>query len=180
MADTKFIVGTGYIPRSEHKIFADVGAAATPDWELQGDRNDELSTELSPNVESGEDVTGRTYADLDKYEEQTSVETYRAQRDSKFAVILYDIYKYRKTLSNAVRKFCVVNQFAGESGKFDAWVQDAVVAVQSIGGDTKGMNMPYNIHWTGARTYGTFDLDALTFTPEGSTPDPAMLNTKTK
>lgn len=168
MADTTFISGTGYIKRSEHKLFADVGASSTPEWELQGDRNDELSTELNPNVESGEDVTGKTYADLDKYEEETDVETYRAQRDSKWAVILYEIYKHRKTLTDAVHTFCVVNAFAGADGAYDAWTQKAVVAVQSVGGDTKGMNMPYNIHWIGERTYGTFDLDTLTFTAAGS------------
>lgn len=168
MPDTTFIAGTGYIKRSEHKLFANVGTAASPEWELQGDRNDELNTELNPNVESGEDVTGKTYADLDKYEEETDVETYRAQRDSKWAVILYDIYKYRKTLTDVVHEFCVVNAFAGASGQFDAWTQKAVVAVQSTGGDTKGMNLPYNIHWVGERTYGTFNLDSLTFTPDSA------------
>lgn len=170
MADTKFTAGTGYIKRSEHKLFANVGTEDKPEWELQGDRNDELNTELNPNVESGEDVTGKTYADLDKYEEETDVETYRALRESKWAEILYNIVKYRKTLTDVVHTFCVVNTFAGEEGKFDAWTQKAVVAVQSTGGDTKGMNMPYNIHWTGERTYGTFNLDTLTFTPAGSAP----------
>ena len=98
------------------------------------------------------------------------VETYRALRESKWAEILYNIVKYRKTLTDVVHTFCVVNTFAGVAGKFDAWTQKAVVAVQSTGGDTKGMNMPYNIHWTGERTYGTFDLDTLTFTPAGSAP----------
>lgn len=168
MSDTTFIKGAGYIKRSEHKLFANVGTDASPEWELQGDRNDELNTELNPNVETGEDVTGKTYADLDKYEEETDVETYRAQRDSKWAAILFDIYKYRKTLTDAVHTFCVVNTFAGASGAYDAWTQQAVVAVQSVGGDTKGMNLPYNIHWMGERTYGTFDLDTLTFTADAA------------
>ncbi len=173
MPDTepKFIAGTGYIKRSEHKIFANVGTetpAPAYEWELQGDRNEDMSTALNPNVESGEDVTGQVYADLDKYEEETDVETYRAKRDSKWAAILYDIYRGRKTLTDAVHSFCVVNTFAGADGAYDAWVQKAVVALQSVGGDTKGMNMPYNIHWIGERVYGTFDLETLTFTPAGA------------
>ena len=172
MAERKFITGTGYIKRSEHKLFADVGTADKPAWELQGDRNEDLSMALNPNVENGEDVTGKTYADLDKYEEETDVETYRAQRDSQWAQKLYDIVKYRKTLSDVVHKFCTVNAFAGEDGKYDAWVQEAVVAVQSIGGDTKGVNIPYNLHWVGERTFGTFDLSTLTFTPDSASPAP--------
>lgn len=164
----KFVTGTGYVKRSEHKIFANVGTeAAEPsyEWELQGDRNEDMSTALNPNVEKGEDVTGQSFADLDKYEEETSVETYRAKRDSKWAQILYDIYRDRKTLTDVVHSFCVVNAFAGASGAYDAWVQKAVVAIDSVGGDTKGMSMPYSIHWTGERVYGTFNLDTLTFTP---------------
>lgn len=103
MPDTTFIAGTGYIKRSEHKLFANVGTSDAPEWELQGDRNDELNTELNPNVETGEDVTGKTYADLDKYGEETDVETYRAQRDSKWAAILYDIYKYAGTAAGRLR-----------------------------------------------------------------------------
>ena len=156
--DVAFIPGAGYIKRSESKLFANVGTDEAPEWERQGDRNEELTHELNPNVESGEDVTGQTYADLDKYEEETAVETYRAKRDSKWAVVLYNIIKYRKT-------------FAGADGAYDAWLQKGVVAVQSHAGDTKGMNMPYNIHWTGERIHGTFDLETLTFTPSDDTAD---------
>lgn len=169
MADhSKFMTGTGYIKRKEHKLFANAGTEENPEWELQGDRNEDLSTELNPNVESGEDVTGQVYADLDKYEEETDVETYRLKRESKWAQKLYDIYRNRKTLTDTVHTFCVVNTFAGSDGAYDAWIQKAVVAIQSAGGDTKGTNMPYNIHWIGDRTYGTFDLDTLTFTPDGN------------
>ena len=163
--DVAFIPGNGYIKRSESKLFVNVGTDDAPEWELQGDRNEELSHELNPNVESGEDVTGATYADLDKYEEETDVETYRARRESKWAAILYNIIKYRKTLTDVVHQFLIVNTFAGADGAYDAWVQKAVVAVQSHAGDTKGMNMPYNIHWTGERIHGTFNLETLTFTP---------------
>lgn len=163
--DVKFIPGTGYIKRSESKLFVNVGTDDAPEWELQGDRNEELSHELNPNVDSGEDVTGATYADLDKYEEETDVETYRARRESKWAAILFNIIKYRKTLTDVVHQFLIVNTFAGADGAYDAWVQKGVVAVQSHAGDTKGMNMPYNIHWTGERIHGTFNLETLTFTP---------------
>ena len=29
--------------------------------------------------------------------------------------------------------------------------------------------MPYNIHWTGERIHGTFNLETLTFMPNGDT-----------
>ena len=64
------------------------------------------------------------------------------------------------------KTFCCVNIFAGSEGQYDAWTQKAIVAVQSYGGNTKGLQIPYNIHWIGERTYGTATLAAgkLTFT----------------
>lgn len=57
MADPT-ITGTGAVKRAEFKLFADVGEAESPEWELQGDRIEELSLELNPNVETVTDVTG--------------------------------------------------------------------------------------------------------------------------
>lgn len=167
------ITGTGNIKREEFKLFADVSESSTPEWELQGDKVEDLSIEMNANVEKGTDITGNAYADLDKYEEQTSVEPYRAKRESKLFAILYDIVKYRKTLSDVQRKFLCVNIFKNSGGAYDAWTQDCIVEVQSYGGDTKGLAIPYNIHWTGKRTYGTATIASdgkVSFTEESVQP----------
>jgi len=65
MADPT-ITGTGAVKRAEFKLFADVGEAESPEWELQGDRIEELSLELNPDVETVTDVTGVTATTLDK------------------------------------------------------------------------------------------------------------------
>ena len=78
--------------------------------------------------------------------------------------------KYRKTLTDVELEFLCVNIFADASGKYDAWTQKGIVAVQSYGGDTAGLSIPYNIHWTGERTYGTAAIagGVVTFTAAGS------------
>lgn len=174
------ISGIGYVKREEFKLFADVSTtSATPEWELQGDKVEELTIDMSPNVETVTDVTGNTSTTLDKYEEQTSVEPYRCKRDSKLFPILYDIVKYKKTLSDVERGFLVVNIFAAAEGKYDAWMQKGVVAVQSYGGGTSGLAIPYNIHWTGERVYGTATIvdGNVTFTPD-TAPTPARTAAK--
>lgn len=162
------ITGTGYVKREEFKLFADVAETGTPEWELQGDKIEDLSLELNPNVETITDVTGVTTTTLDKYEEQTSVDPYRARRESKFFAILYDIVRNKKTLSDVERNFLCVNIFAADTGKYDAWTQKGVIAVQSYGGDTTGLAMPYNVHWVGERTYGTATITGgiVTFMPD--------------
>lgn len=167
MADVTFIEGTGKIKREEFKLFADVGTDAAPEWELQGGGIDDLSLSMNPNVETTTDVTGVTETLLDKYEKKTTVAPYYAKRDSKLGAWLYNIVREEKTLSDVEKVFCCVNIFAGAAGAFDAWTQNAVVAVQSFGGNTKGVQIPYDIHWIGEKTYGTAVITngKLTFTP---------------
>lgn len=167
MADIAFKAGTGRIKREEFKLFADVGASSAPEWELQGGRIEDMSLEMNPNVETVTDVTGVTETTLDKYEKQTSVSPYYAKRDSKMAAWLYNVVREEKTLSDVEKTFCVVNIFAGSDGAYDAWTQKGVVAVQSFGGDTKGLQIPYNIHWIGEKVFGTAAISngTMTFTP---------------
>ena len=167
MADIAFKAGTGRIKREEFKLFADVGASDSPEWELQGGRIEDMSLEMNPNVETVTDVTGVTETTLDKYEKQTSVSPYYAKRDSKMAAWLYNVVRDEKTLSDVEKTFCVVNIFVGSDGAYDAWTQKGVVAVQSFGGDTKGLQIPYNIHWIGEKVFGTAAISngTMTFTP---------------
>jgi hypothetical protein len=158
------ITGSAYVKRSEFKLFLDVSATATPDWELIGDKVEELNLELNPNVTTVTDVTGNTTTILDKYESQSSVDPMRAKRGSKIFEILYDIVKNEKTLSDVEKTFLCVNIFDESDGKYAAWTQKGVIAVQSYGGGTEGLNIPYNVHWTGQKTHGTFDPAANTFT----------------
>ena len=126
--------------------------------------------ELNPNEETVTDVTGVTATTLDKNEEQTSGEPYYAKRESKLFAWLYSVVRVKKTLTDVEKTFCCVNIFAESEGKYDAWTQKAIVAVQSYGGSTKGLQLPYNIHWIGERTYGAAAITAgkLTFTPGSS------------
>lgn len=162
------ITGTGYVKRSEFMVFADVATASTPEWELIGDKVEEMSLEMNPNVETVTDITGNTSTTLDKYEVQTSVSPMRARKESKLFAVLYDIVKNEKTLSDVERTFLCVNVFdktgEGSEATYAAWTQKGVIAVQSYGGNTQGLDIPFNIHWTGKKTYGTFDPSDKEFT----------------
>ena len=152
------ITGTGYIKRAEFMTFMDVSSTATPEWELIGDKVEELSLEMNPNVETVTDITSKTTTTLDKYEVQTSVSPMRAKKESKLFAVLYDIVKHEKILSDVERTCLCVNIFDSTAGTpitYAAWTQKAVIAVQSYGGDTKGLDIPFNLHWSGAKTHGT-------------------------
>lgn len=170
MADISFIAGKGDIKRAEFKMFVDVseaGDGSAAEWEIIGKKIEDMSLEMNPNVETLTDITGEVQTTLDKYEKQTSVSPYYAKRESKMAAWLYNVVREERTLSDVERTFLCVNIFAGADSKFDAWTQRAVVAVQSYGGDTKGLQIPYNIHWIGEKTFGTVAIaeGVPTFSP---------------
>lgn len=167
------ITGTGSIKRKDFMLFADVAETPdTPMWELIGDKVEEMSLAMNPNVATVADVLGNTTTALDKYEVQTDVSPMKAKKESKLFNILYEIVRDEKTLSDVERTFLCVNVFdstiTGEEPDiktvYAAWTQKAVVAVQSYGGNTEGLDLPFNIHWTGKKTYGTFDPSTKTFT----------------
>lgn len=162
------ISGTGKIKREEFKLFADISGTATPEWELIGSGVEDMSLAMNPNVTTVTDVTGETVTSLDKYEKQTDVSPVRAKRDSKLFAVLYDIVKEEKTLSDVEHNFLCVNIFdsttSGEVTVYAAWTQKAVVAVQNYGGSTEGLDIPFNLHWFGEKTYGAFNPTTKAFT----------------
>ena len=158
------ITGNGYIKRPEFMMLADVSAGGgSPEWELIGDKIEELAITMNPNVATVTDVTGNTSTTLDKYEPTTSAEPFMAKRDSKLFGVLYDIVREEKTLSDVERLFCCVSVFDKDGDKYAAWTQKGIVAVQSFGGDTTGLSVPFEVHWVGGKTHGSFDPATKTF-----------------
>lgn len=163
--------GTGKIKREEFQMFADVGTSPeSPIWEIIGSGVEDMSLALNPNVTTVTDVLGETVTALDKYEKQTDVSPMRAKRESKFFAVLYDIVKNEKTLTDVERTFLCVNIFDStedeETVTYAAWTQKAVIAVQSYGGNTEGLDIPFNLHWFGEKTHGAFDPATKTFTAD--------------
>jgi CRISPR/Cas system-associated protein Cas5 (RAMP superfamily) len=167
------ITGEGYIKRSDFMTLADVGLAEAKEWELIGDKVEEMMLAMNPNVETVTDITGNTTTTLNKYEVQTDVTPMRAKKESKLAKWLYEVVKEEKTLSDVEKEFLCVNVFDESTTGVEpdiktvyaAWTQKGVVAVQSYGGNSSGLDIPFNIHWIGKKTHGTFDPVTKTFTP---------------
>lgn len=157
------ITGTGAIARKDFMAFADVGVSPTLEWELIGDKVEEMNLEMNPNVETVTDITGNTTTTVDKYDVQTPVAPFRAKKESKLFAWLYGIIKDLKTLTDVEKTFLCVNIFDVTTGTPDvyaAWTQKGVVAVQSYGGGSSGLDIPFSVHWSGARTYGTVAITA--------------------
>ena len=60
-----------------------------------------------------------------------------------------------------------VKLWASERRCLPAIKEECYIEVSSYGGDTTGYQIPFNVHYTGVKTKGTFDVSKKTFTPAG-------------
>lgn len=160
------IEGTGLIPRKEFMHFVNVGTTAEPEWELLGEGIEELSREMNNNVETKTDILGNNSTTVTKGNQVSSFDPFKCRRDSKLFAKLYQIYTDDLELSDCELEFLEVSVFDKvEDGKYEAIKQTGAIDLKSIGGDTTGLDMPFDVNYIGSKTKGTFDVAKKQFTP---------------
>lgn len=155
--------------RNTYKIFMNVSESTTSkEWEIIGKDIEELSRELNNEVESKTNILGETEVEITKGNQVTTCDPIKLRDDSKASKILYNIYKKDLELSDVEKEFLEVNTsmpVTGKDGEYEAFTQVGAIDLKSWGGDTTGVNSPFDINWLGAKTYGTFNPTTKTFTP---------------
>lgn len=154
--------------RNTYKIFMNVSESTTKEWEIIGKDIEELSRELNNEVNSITNILGETSTEVTKGNQVTTCDPIKLRDDSKASKILYNIYKNDLELSEVEKEFLEVNTsmpVSGSEGEFEAFIQVGAIDLKSWGGNTTGINSPFDINWIGAKTYGTFNPTTKTFTP---------------
>lgn len=155
--------------RSSYKVFMNVGTHESPEWEIIGKDNEELSRELNNEVNSFTNVLDETEVEVTKGANVITVDPIKFRDDSKASNILYGIYKNDLELSDVEHEFMEVNTTDVQSDKtneYGAFIQVGAVDLKSWGGDTTGVNSPFDINYKGAKTHGTFNPTTKKFTAE--------------
>lgn len=129
---------------------------------------EEYRVEMNANVETKSNILGETSVSLDSYQPQASVEPYYAEIGDPMFTRLQTIIDERQTLDELRTSVVEVHLWeeAAASGSFVAYKEDAIIEVTSYGGDTSGYQIPFNVHITGNRVKGAFELDTKTFTAD--------------
>ena len=52
-----------------------------------------------------------------------------------------------------------------DAGAYPAVKEECYIEIVSYGGDTTGYQIPFNVHYTGVKTKGTFNIETKAFTP---------------
>lgn len=134
-------------------------------YERLGKDLEEYSPELSANVETKDNIIGETSITISSYEKTGSVEPYYADKDSALFARLQAIIDDGLVLDDLKTDVVEVKLWeADTTGAFPAIREEAYIEVTSYGGDTTGYQIPFTLHYTGAKTKGAFDPSTKTFT----------------
>lgn len=130
---------------------------------------EEYSVELNPDVETKKNILGEQSVSVNGYEVSSSVDPYYYEYDESLSEKVMTIAMERQTGDNC--KTTVLDVLLKPGATADdtptvvwAYREDCYVVPQSVGGDTGGIQLPFEIHRSGNRTKGTFDLSTKAFT----------------
>ena len=149
-----------------HYLNAAFGSeAGTANYVRLGKDLEEYSPELSANVEKKNNILGETTVTIDHYEKQGEVSPYYAEKDDPLFAKLQAIIDGSLVLDDLKTDIVEVKLWDAESsGAFRAVREECYIEVSSYGGDTTGYQIPFNVHYTGVKTKGTFNPTTKTFT----------------
>ena len=126
---------------------------------------EEYSPELTANVEKKSNILGQTSVVIDSYQKQGEVTPYYAEAGDPLFEKLQAIIDGDLVLDELKTDMVEVKLWGeGASGGYPAVREECYIEVVSYGGDTTGYQIPFNVHYTGVKTKGTFNLTTKTFT----------------
>lgn len=147
-----------------HYLDGNFGASTVTYLRLGKDL-EEYNIEMNPDSETKKNILGENSTTVKGYDPSSSVDTYYAYEGDALFEHLSNIINNRETGSQL--ETTIVDVLVDSTGKVEwAYREDVVVIPQSIGGDSGGIQIPFEIHYNGNRTKGTWDAETKTFTPE--------------
>lgn len=125
-----------------------------PSWYLVGKDIEDMSVDLSPDVEVKKNILDETSANDNGYEPSTEADPFYADPTDKLYPKLRDIAMGRMKgdeCKTTILEVIIENT----EGPHLAYTEDVIVKPTKIGGDTAGVAIPFKIYYAGNRTKGT-------------------------
>lgn len=146
-----------------HFIDASFGGQ-TANYVRIGDDIEELNIEMNPDVEQFKNILGESKVRHQGYEPSVGVEPYYATIGDALFEKLYSIIDDRLTGDGIATTW--VDVLLNDEGEVVHATRENVKIVPiSLGGDTSGVQIPFNVYYNGERKKGTFDMTTKAFTP---------------
>ena len=139
--------------------------AETAVYERLGKDLEEFSPELAAQVDTKKNILGETSILISGYEKTGAVEPFYAEEGSDLFERLQNIIDGDLVLDQLKTDVVEVKLWKSENGtSYPAVREGAYIEVVSYGGDTTGYQIPFNLHFTGEKEQGTFDVTTKVFT----------------
>lgn len=134
---------------------------------------EEFSIELSPNIETKNNILGENTVVHQGYETSATAEPVYYEYDDALTEKILEIAMLRKKGDGCRTSYVEVLLKPTETADTTPEViravrEDVLVIPNSYGGDTSGVQVPFAIHFGGNRVEGTFDLSTKKFTASGT------------
>ena len=134
-------------------------------YERLGKDLEEFSPELAAQVDTKRNILGETAIVISGYEKTGAVEPFYAEEGSGLFQRLQNIVDGNLVLDQLKTDVVEVKLWKSENGtSYPAIREEAYIEVVSYGGDTTGYQIPFNLHFTGNKEAGTFDVTTKVFT----------------
>ena len=134
-------------------------------YERLGKDLEEYSPEMSAQVDTKKNILGETSVLISSYEKTGAVEPYYAESGSGLFARLQGIIDEAKVLDDVKADIVEVKLWEDAEGTaYPAIREECYIEVTSYGGDTTGYQIPFTVHYTGAKVKGTFDVSTKVFT----------------
>ena len=128
-----------------------------------GDDLEEYAPEMSASVEKSKNILGQTAVAIVGYEKSATVEPYCARKGDPLFDRLQAIIDGDLVLDALKTHVVEVKLWEENEGGFPAVREEAFLEVTSYGGNTEGYQIPFVVHYTGAKEHGRFDVDGKSF-----------------
>ena len=135
--------------------------AVSATWEIIGDDIEEMSVELNPDTETLKNILGQTKTTDNGYEPTMDADPFYADPEKKLYLKLRDIALGQLKGDACKTLMLEVIVEDTEATNYLAYVQEVIVKPQSYGGDTAGLNIPFQVSFNGARTKGYVTASTL-------------------
>ena len=119
---------------------------------------EEYAPELTANVEKKSNILGQTSVVIDSYQKQGEVSPYYAEEGNPLFEKLQAIIDGDLVLDDLKTDIVEVKLWSKDTaGAYPAVREECYIEIVSYGGDTTGYQIPFNVHYTGVKTKGSFD-----------------------
>lgn len=130
---------------------------------------EDMPISANPTSEEKQDVLGNNNYNITGYAKSMTVDPLKVEGDSAYSQKIDELEEKQAVLDDLKLTYlCVKKYKTNTTGECRAWTQEGIVELGDFAGALAGVSAAHTVHYVGERTYGSFNIESSTFTPDAS------------